>query len=181
MYRWRGMHTIMKNETWHRNKIHSQASNFCQTVRFSYWPFLMKLVKSPTVSTNPIGAPKYNMILFSSDCYTFTLYWMKQLKRPHEKLQPPLTAQMAKSAKKGVLFVFMLSKQWKKKKLLSRFNGNDVVTQNVYLHLLSLLLPCPTMCTQSGGRRSWSRNRSRTCGRTSSFCGRQQTKSTICV
>lgn len=94
-------------------KIHSQASNFCQTVRFSYWPFLMKLVKSPTVSTNPIGAPKDNMILFSYDCYTFTLYWMKQLKRPHKKLQTPLTAQMAKKCRKGSPFCFDVIKAMK--------------------------------------------------------------------
>lgn len=136
----------------------------------------MKLVKSSTVSTNPIGAPKDNMILFSYDCYTFTLYWMKQLKRPHKKLQTPLTAQMAKKCRKGSPFCFDVIKAMKiwgeYKKVISRLNGNDVVMQNVYLHLLSLLLSCPTMCTQSGGRRSWSRNRSRTCGRTSSFCGK---------
>ncbi len=102
--------------------------------------------------------------------------------RDHTRNFNPLWLHKWQKVPKRESFLFLCyQSNEKKKKLFSRFNGNDVVTQNVYLHLLSLLLPCPTMCTQSGGRRSWSRNRSRTCGRTSSFCGRQQTKSTICI
>lgn len=105
---------------------------------------------------------------------------MKQPKRRHEKLQTSLTAQMAKVPKKSLKMfrffffdVILAMRIWgNKKKVNLNSNGNDFVMQNVYLHLLSFLLSCPTMCTQSGGRRSCSRNRSRTCGRTSSFCGR---------
>lgn len=97
-----------------------------------------------------------------------------------QEISNPFDWTNGKKCRKGSHFCFDVFKAIKicgeLKKLISRLNGNDVIMQNLYLHLLSLLLSCPAMCAQSGGSRSWSRNCSRTCGRTSSFCGQTMEK-----